>query len=480
MRFQPSRFFRAGSFTILVILPRRLIRADFACHPPILRQLWQSDAPMGETLPVLADAAFALGPGRRTAVYLFTTACWTGVVPLSSAKASTLSAIELVQALGFEAETLSSVSPFDSLLAATPLAAASAGERQFWVTQASRSELGAVEDTLRRRGARLAGFAHPGGLPQPMSAAAGASWRRTELWGDSAVCVDRGNEGGLQLQVFAAASGHGDRLHEAKAWFAARGMTGAGELLVAPGLPPIPATPATDDLNVEARLATWLTTWARELTGRAPGAPLLRPPSRPMSGQRRFALSAACAGVAIGLCAAHWTWLRRDEAALQRDLGIAQASATSLDAAKSRARARAQSLTNASQRLLADQRLQQDWETVTRQERRRHSVLLHALADAASDDWVLQGLAEAAGETRISILSIRPELPHFTERLAAAMAPLDWRVGPPNRQALNISPEGGPWQLNWTIRAVDVTNRQAQASDASPASGGDGTGGGAG
>ena len=422
---------------------------------------------MGETLPVLADAAFALGPSRKTAVYLFSTACWMGVVPLSSAKASTLSAIELAQALGFEAEALSGVSPFDSLLAVTPLAAGSANERQFWVTQASRAEVVAVEDTLRRRGARLAGFAHPGGLPQPMSATATASWRRTELWGDSAVCVDRGNEGGVQLQVFAAASGHGDRLNEAEAWFAGRGLTGADELLVAPGVPHTPTTRVTDDLNEEARLVAWLTAWAREMTAKAPGTPLLRPPSRPLSGKRQFALATAWAAGAAVLCFAHWAWLRHDEAALQRDLGIAQTSARRLDAAKARARAGDETLSNATQRLLMDEKLKRDWETVTRQERRRHAVLLHALADAGSDDFVLLGLTESAGKMNISILAIRPELPHFTERLAAALAPLDWRIGPPHRQAFNIAPDGGPWQLNWTIQAVDATNHQAQASGAS-------------
>jgi len=450
MSLSLPRLFRSGSFTILVVLPRHLVRADFAGQPPRLKRLWQCDAPMGESLPVLADAAFALGPVRRTPVYLFATACWTGVLSLSSAKASTLSPVELCQALGFEAETLSNISPFDSLLAATPLEGKS-GDRQFWVAQASRSELRSVEDTLAHRGAKLAGFAHPGGLPRALSGHPGAAWGRSEVWGDSAVCLGRGENGGLCLQVLAAFGEPAEWLGEAEAWFSEHGISHPGERLVAPGLPAGDTPAVSHDLNDEKHLGDWLAAWAGEIAVRAPVSPILIPPPRPMSGERRFALSAGWAALAAVFCVARWYTLQSAEAELQRELARFQEPGKRLEATKTRERACSLKLEDVRQQLLAAQQRQGDWERVTRLERRRHAVLLRALADLASDDFVLQSVDESAGETRISVLAVRPELPNFTDRLGAAMTPLDWRVEPPNRHALNLAPDGGPWQLNWTI-----------------------------
>ena len=485
MKLPLPKFLQPGSFTILVVLPRRLIRADFGGNPLSLIQLWHCDAPPGgESLSVLADAAFALGPNRKTVVYLLAASCWTGVVPLSSARASTLSTAELEQALSFE--TLANVSPFDSLLSAIPLGRrGTAGEQQFWVTQSSKAEIASLEETLRRRGARLAGLAHPGGLPQPLHVPANADataggrgrpppqqddavWMRTELWGDFAVCLYHGKEGGLQLHVFEAASSYDDAISDAEAWFTAHGMSGVGELLVAPGIPVDEAAVVLDDLNEETRLAAWMTAWALEIADQALRVPFLRPPPRPMSIKRRITVASAWAGAALLLCAAHGALQQHDETKLQKELDLAQTSAKQLDAAKSRARTSEEALTNARQHWQADRRLLGDWEFVMRQERRRHAVLLHAIAETATAECVLLGLTESAGEVRLSMLAARPELPGFTEKLASAMAPLDWRVGLPNRQARNLSPNGGPWQLDWVIQAIDVTNRTDRLTGGAP------------
>jgi len=284
------------------------------------------------------------------------------------------------------------------------------------------------------------------------------SWGRTELWGDFTVCVDRGDDGGLRLQVLAASAGHGDWLHEAESWFTSQGITRSGELLIAPGLPFGESARITQDLNEETCLRDWLTAWASEVMRKAPGCPLLRPPSRPMTGERRFALAAIWAAVAVLFCAGHWFWMKHYEKMLQQELRMAQEPARRIDAIKARAKASEAELANARQQLIATRQLQRDWETVNRLERHRHAVLLHVLADIASDDFVLQSVTESVEEMRITVLALRPELPDFTARLGAAMDPLGWHVGPPNRQALNLMADGGPWQLKWTLRASDTTN----------------------
>jgi len=255
--------------------------------------------------------------------------------------------------------------------------------------------------------------------------------------------------------VLSAFGGQGDWLNEADTWFAAQGIAQPHERLLAPGVPFGKAELVSHDLNEEKRLVDWLTAWACEIAGKASGSPVLRLPSRPMSSERRFALSAGWAAFAVLFCVAHGCWLKYTETSLQRELARLQEPVKRLEAAKSRASASERSLAEARQQLLIAQQQHGDWESVTRLERRRHAVLLRALADLASDDFVLQAVGESAGETHISILAIRPELADFTDRLEAAMAPLNWHVEPPNRQALNLTPDGGPWQLSWTIHEIN-------------------------
>ena len=38
--------------------------------------------------------------------------------------------------------------------------------------------------------------------------------------------------------------------------------------------------------------------------------------------------------------------------------------------------------------------------------------------------------------------------------VAAAVEPFGWRIEPPRRRALNIAPDGGPWQLDWSLKTV--------------------------
>jgi len=259
----------------------------------------------------------------------------------------------------------------------------------------------------------------------------------------------------MRLQVLSAFGGHGDWANESEAWFAAQGIAPPHEHLIAPGAQPAKAELASHDLSEEKCLGKWLTAWACEISCKSPGNPIVRLPSRPMSSERRFALSAGWAAFAALLCFAHGYGLKRAETSLQQELTRLQEPGKRLEATKSRAIASEQRLAEARAQLLVAQQQQCDWDNVTRLERRRHAVLLHALADLASDDFVLQAVSESAGETHISILALRPELPEFTARLGAAMAPLKWHVEPPNRQALNLTPSGGPWQLNWTIHEIN-------------------------
>jgi hypothetical protein len=132
----PNFRFGAGqeALTLLLITPTRLIRADFhGRREPALRHIWEARAPAGETVPLLAEAAFLLGPPRKCDVFVLSTSVSCQILSVPASKVNGLEGEELSNALSFEAEAMSGINPFDSALAAQP-AGANGQDRTFWVS----------------------------------------------------------------------------------------------------------------------------------------------------------------------------------------------------------------------------------------------------------------------------------------------------------------------------------------------------------
>jgi len=47
-----------------------------------------------------------------------------------------------------------------------------------------------------------------------------------------------------------------------------------------------------------------------------------------------------------------------------------------------------------------------------------------------------------------------PDVPGFATNVASAVEPFGWRIEPPRRRALNLAADGGPWQLDWSLRST--------------------------
>ena len=143
-----------------------------------------------------------LSKARPGQVWVLSTEIWTQTISLAAQTVSGLEPEQLARALGFEAEPLSNIRGVEARAACVPVSA-TGGEREFWTTILPESQLQQIEFVVERVGGRLAGVAHPGGLPWPLAAevgAAPATWRRVELWPGAIVCL-------------AAAEGHGLRVH---------------------------------------------------------------------------------------------------------------------------------------------------------------------------------------------------------------------------------------------------------------------------
>ena len=114
---------------------------------------------------------------------------------LPVASSSGASKEQLQKALSFEAETLSGINAFDSLVGAQPLGMKGI-ENQFWVIQLPTTQRDAVEKVVKAFGSRLGGICHPGGLPKTFADAdVGRNrWQRIEAWANGIFCIHKDTE----------------------------------------------------------------------------------------------------------------------------------------------------------------------------------------------------------------------------------------------------------------------------------------------
>ena len=448
---------RAGaghSLTLLFVTQRRLVRADFVGRSDWqMRAFWDAPAPSGESLAVRAELALRLGPRGRSAVYLLATGISTQVMELGVGTVTGLDGAGLVRALGFEAETVSGIDPFDSMLAWCP-SGGTAGQRGYWVTQLSGMDLEEIRRMLAAQGGLLCGVAHPGGLPRMLGDAVGG-WQRIELWEDVVVGVDGSAPVLPRTQVWPTPPSRGAWTAQAEQWFGGRSSSRTvlagefGQLQHASGL--------TSSLDEEAVLKAWLREWVMELSGDRPRAPVVRPVRKPVSEASLRRLGGVLAVGAVGLCVAHFVLLQGRERLLRRELVEAEAAATELAGFKAKADGLQGRLDQARRESVQLGELREYWKDTLDREHRRHAALLDVLARATPEGLVIVHIDEIPGELRVTGLSSGSDIPGFATNVAGVMDRFGWRVDPPRRRALEWDEEGGPWQLEWTLKVLAPT-----------------------
>lgn len=297
------------SSTILLVSRTMVARADVngSGTPTVRRQTRAAG-----TLIDGVEAASKLGERLRGQVWLLTDEVFTQGISVAAGAVRGLPEAEVTKALAFEASTLSGIAAEHSVLASKPLPS-EGREAEYWVTQIGRPEIEQLRKTVRGAGGRLAGVAHPAGLPAGLRHREGA-WRRVEIWQDLTATVEGRADGSIVVRA-----GRGD--------LSRRTPQDAlpSEILVA-GTRPAPPRVDADVLRLEdeATLQVWLSWWSRVLGEKTPAVPILRAPDVALSRALRL-------GVAVGFFAAiiagallHYLPLREERTRLQGELVRAQ------------------------------------------------------------------------------------------------------------------------------------------------------------
>jgi hypothetical protein len=238
---------------------------------------------------------------------------------------------ELNESLSFEAETLSGVPAGDSAIDAvhqTDTGDALSELRRFWVTQVPAGVQAKLETVIGRVNAKLAGIAHPGGLPRAHWGAGAAStelekWRRLEVWNQLTISLFGKVDGSVETRVIRSTPG-------TEAWLAELPTTGPiawmgptpanrigpdGQRVTLLGAGGIPLEPQRIDLPADSAPVEWLRAWVSELSSPSRRVPCVRVSLNASPNRKFFIAGGVLASLVLAVCAAHGLWLTAETSA---------------------------------------------------------------------------------------------------------------------------------------------------------------------
>jgi Tfp pilus assembly protein PilN len=467
--------FRNRTNTILLITRDELMRTDlrggFSDGPSVYR----AARPAVDDLATLVEAALRLSKARPGQVWVLSTDIWTQTISLAAQTVAGLEPEQLARALGFEAEPLSNIRGVEARAACVPVSAAD-GEREFWTTILPESQLQQIEFVVERVGGRLAGVAHPGGLPWLLAtevSAAPATWRRVELWPGAIVCL-------------AAAEGHGLRVHvvnsdprpdrwrrDLESWHDLPADGERHEWLHAT------AAIEPDELPADGRVCLaepggaerFLAAWSLELSAGQQQVPVIRPAKRPMSVATRRMLAAVAAAVCLAMCAGHYLAVE-----LPRRKQVAETAGLRQKAEQlAQVKKEGDGLRTKRDKLRAEcDRLSADLDNCRRvmlSQRLRVARLLAVLAQQDPDQLVLEKITGSGDHVVLYGLSLRTEAVNALAKiLNSELGPLGWQVQVPNEKAREMLMGGGPWQFEVHIQdaAPSAASKPATVKSGKP------------
>ena len=405
--------------TILVVTPALIARGDF--DPRGLPTEVAHAAPPTNVsdVPSLMLAALGLLKAAPRRIYLLTTFTVTAVLETTAGRFHGLDATELASALAFEAEAMTGL-PALASQTATCQVAGSSGAEAWWVTQITQRLRGEIEIEVLRRGARLEGIAHPGGLVMQL----GTAVERFELWHDLLFIHRPQSPASFDILAVDESA----TLPSVMARFPSAGHT---RLILTTTHQAQIADLEVLSLLEDDTLRSWLTSWNQALGAANSALPVLRPPTPALSGAKRLWLSMATASIVLLLCFAHWSITERQLQHAQEELKTLSALAKQRDDLKQTSADIAKLRTE----LESARRLQG-------QALRGFGALLTAVAQLRPSGLLVRTLKEPGGsvpatghytgmEALISGLCTHQELAaEFSRTLGERLTPLGWTVRP--------------------------------------------------
>ena len=458
------------SLTLVVLLPDRLVRADFASPRAVEpSQFAVRERPEIDDQASLVEIALSLVAKRPGRTYVLSSEAWSHTLAVSSVNLRNTTPEEVRQMLAFDAEPLSNLSAFEASTGFVTLGDA-AGMRSFWATQVNSAVRDQMVDAVSAAGGKFAGVLHAAGVPQTFNTdahAAPTEGGRIEFW--PGVTARTAFRDGKIIAAKIDDSGVGaDHEAAAEAWRKEAGVA-AVETLVALG-PRLFDFEGSPNLSDESTLRRWLSAWNRSLRAKTFEVPVVTAPSRPMT-QRQQGMVAAMLGLlAIAACYGHNVWVKSRTESAVAEQAVIEAPGKEVASIKQQASTLEKDLAKIKEEAAKLKIEVNNAESMFDSHRRRLPELLRRLSadSSASRDWVLQRISGSGRELTLGGTTMHPEhISQLASELSVDLESLGWGVEPPKQEARNLVENGGPWAFE--LKLVDRKQPSAAGIETAPA-----------
>lgn len=430
----------AQAITLVLITRDAVSRIDLkAGRSASVLGVWSAPRPNLDDLATLVDSTLRQGPRRRAGVWVLSTDFWTGPVELARELVTQLQGDNLKQTLGFEAETYSGLTGFDSEIEFRQIAISPAPT--YWVTQLPSGARESADRIVRAWGGKLLGLAHPASA-HPPTRDSQQPWARVECWDDVVLAAAPGPSEPNRVQLLSG-DGRSEAIRrQLEPWIAtlASQNHGAHQQRFQWW-----NTRSTDRKNVpdgwtslsrdeSIDLKQWACDWwnARSYAIRPSFAPL----KRTLSQTAVLTIGLVLAVLTAAGCYGHQWFTKQQLAEIDKQLE---------DFAGRKEQFELQQKTITEQEeLIADRKdlvevLEDDirWaQQVGQLQAQMHKQLLDGIAETCSDQVMIIGIKSEPDQVLLNGYSIGDRACHdFALELAKRLAPYGWRVGQavPNR-----------------------------------------------
>lgn len=400
-------------------------------------------------------------PGRK--VWVLYEGLATYVLSLTTAQTLGLGDDLLEQALLFELEGVTGLATSNKSLAYLRLGEED-GMSQYWVCAAPADLFERLAQALKKRGGKLVGIAHPGGVPTSLTGTLGAWLRFEYCWPDILFGLYAPKDGPNQVQVFSGGLQSHKARNAAERW-KSRLPQGLGYESLATGQR---RDFELDDavrvrLDEPDTLRLWLSSWLAAVAaeGSLP-VPVIQPGVRP---ELEYFYAGGIAAVALLVCLAHFGWHRFQQGRAE----VERASLTQIEATlkkKQEERNKLEQEAKTSSQL-KPALVPQIFDAL----RRRPLDLLRALAEHRTDNLIIEEIIPAGAETVVKGVVLQAdEANRLRSALDSHLRPLAWQAAPPAKNDLGYFADGGPWRFEIKLKDLGLEGFVQPTAGTDPAS----------
>ncbi|PKM10019.1 MAG: hypothetical protein CVV06_14060 [Gammaproteobacteria bacterium HGW-Gammaproteobacteria-10] len=447
---QLPQFLTRPSYTCLYITEAKTFRIDTDRRGIIKGKLSQIDigCEKAAKLPAALKQIIAESPLFGRKVWLLYVRLDTYALSLPSVQVAGVNDDVLEQALSFEYEALTGKSMGRNQLAYR-LLGADEDMSHYWVNLLARETLAEVLAVLKKSRCRLAGLAHPGGLPLPLSKSNDGSWLRLECWSNTVFMLAKTPEQGFSLQII-----HKEQnpqwQEEVNHWFQGIGAVDKSETILNNQLEQVPATDESYWLTQDGALIFWLGLWIQHAVGNnGADIPLL---NKKTTLDKELMYSVGSGVGALILCAAHFTWMLYQTHYYEDEFEQLTRTEKEIKALRDGSTKSQVELSALQTEMAGLSRNADSIPKALAALKRRPADLLRVLSQGCPSDVVIESIERRDGHLAVTGVSLRSGLPNqLASILDKSLAINGWKVNSPTKKNMELFAEDGPWAFEIVI-----------------------------